>query len=69
MSEHESETPEYRLAQVEANYAFEGISLTPDERRLLLRLFRGEITREQYDAEVERTTFGDATGDGRADGA
>lgn len=57
MGEPEPGTPEYELAQVEANYAFEGIFFTQEERELMLRLFRGEISQEQYDAEVERMTF------------
>lgn len=67
-NEPEPGTPEYDLAQVEANYAFEGIFFTPAERELMLRLFRGEITQEQYDAEVERMTFGGPPEDSRADG-
>lgn len=67
--EPEPGTPEYDLAQVEANYAFEGIFFTREERELMLRLFRGEITQEQYDAEVERMTFGDRSEDSRTDGA
>lgn len=64
MTEHEPEpgTPEYELAQVEADGHFDGIFLTQEERELLLRLFRGEITREQYDEESDRMIFGDGRG-------
>jgi hypothetical protein len=71
MGEHEPEpgTPEYELAQVEANSAFEGIFLTPEERELLLRYIRGEITREQYNELTDKLIFHDPSGDGRTDGA
>lgn len=59
MSEPGDETPEREVAEVEANFAFEGISFSQEERELLLRYSRGEITREQYKAEVEKMTFGD----------
>lgn len=69
MGEPEPGTPEYELAQVEANYAFEGIFFTQEERELMLRLFRGEISQEQYDAEVERMTFGNQPEDDGQRGA
>lgn len=59
MNEPGDQTPEREVAEVEASFAFEGISFTQQERELLLRYSRGEITREQYRAEVERMTFGE----------
>ncbi|MGH3098406.1 MAG: SHOCT domain-containing protein [Streptosporangiales bacterium] len=51
-------TPEYEVAQVEASMHFEDIWLTPEERELLLRRARGEITRAEYDALAEERVFG-----------
>lgn len=69
MSEPGDETPERELAEVEADFAFEGIFFTEEERELLLRYSRGEITREQYKAEVDKMTFGDKPDEGGQRGA
>lgn len=54
-------TPEYELAQVEANFAFEGIFFTQAERELMLRYFRGEISRSEYEAVTDERVLGRST--------
>lgn len=69
MSGPEPRTPEDEVAQVAASFALDGVELTEEERALLLRYARGEITREEYTRLVRERLPGPRRDDGdRSDG-